>query len=385
MALDRRAELRQLFHGLAEVLDITDTQYEAAVGHYKAVGKWLNKEDSPIAQYDPEIFPQGSFRLGTMIKPLNDVDKYDIDLVCEMKKLSKRTVTQRELKDMVGDRLKENERYEKMIEEGKRCWTLKYADSASFHMDILPAIPDHEINGILKQAGADIAATAIEITDKDLHQWLPSNPIGYAEWFKKQMIIQFNEKRIVVARSLKASVEEVPDYKVKTPLQRSIQILKRHRDFRFKNDRDDRPASIIISTLAARAYNNEADLLEALVNIVKNMPSFIEQDTEGRALIRNPVSPPGYKPENFADRWLDHPQRETKFRNWMKQVREDIDSALRSGSYQEMVAELQPRFGDRIVIESESRAFPERHGSKVVAASVAPNIIIKEPSKPWGK
>ncbi len=380
MPSERRDEFRLLLQGLAESLDISDTQYEAAVKHYEAVGDWLNKEDSPIAVHDPQVFPQGSFRLGTMIKPINDADEYDIDLVCELKGLRKERTTQKQLKDMVGDRLKANERYKKMLAEGSRCWTLQYADSARFHMDILPAIPDHEINGLAAMIGTGLATSAILITDKDLHDWQRSNPVGYAEWFKERMRVQFNAKRMLLAESIRASVEEVPEYKVKTPLQRSIQILKRHRDIMFQNDRDDRPISIIISTLAARAYGNEADLLEALQTIVTKMPNLIERDAQGNALVTNPVNPL----ENFADKWQKHPQRETNFRSWLQQVRTDLDAALRSGSLRDMTEALKPGFGDRIVNEAASKTFPTRYGSASAVAAAAPSIHISQPSKPWG-
>jgi hypothetical protein len=380
MVSERRNEFRQFLQGLAEALDISETQYEAAVDHYEAVGDWLNKEDSPIAAYDPQIFPQGSFRLGTMIKPVNDTDEYDIDLVCEMKSLSKEHVTQKQLKDMVGERLKANDRYRKMLEEKNRCWRLRYADSARFHLDILPGIPDHDINGIARMIGAKIAASAILITDKDLWEWQRSNPVGYSEWFKECMRVQFDSQRLLLAKSLRTTVEEVPEYKIKTPLQRSIQILKRHRDIMFESDLDDRPISIIISTLAARAYKNEAELLDALQNIVNRMPSLVERDEEGNALVVNPVNPL----ENFADKWKKHPEREAKFRQWLHQVQADLDSALRADSLLGMTEGLKPRFGDRIVNEAASKTFTFLNGSIKSALSVAPSIQISKPSKPWG-
>ena len=379
MSSDRRNEFKRFLQGLAESLDISETQYEAAVKHYDAIGDWLNKEDSPIYVYDPQIFPQGSFRLGTMIKPINDADKYDIDLVCEMIRLGKDRATQKQLKDMVGDRLKSNERYRKMLEEKNRCWRLQYADSTRFHMDILPAIPDHDINGITRMIGANLAATAILITDKALREWQRSNPVGYAEWFKERMRVQFNAQRMLLAESIRANVEDVPEYKVKTPLQRSIQILKRHRDIMFESNQDDRPISIIISTLAARAYSNEADLLDALQNIVNKMPNLIERDEQGNALVANPVNPL----ENFADKWKKHPKRETKFRQWLHQVRADMDAALHAESLREMTEGLKPRFGDRIVNEAASKTFPTHYGAASAAASVAPIINISRPSKPW--
>jgi hypothetical protein len=378
---DLRSQFNTFLTNIAESLDISDAQYEVAVKHYKAVGDWLNKDDSPIAAHDPQIYPQGSFRLGTMIKPINDTDEYDIDLVCELKTLRKENVTQKQLKNMAGDRLKTNERYRKMLKEGKRCWTLQYADSAHFHMDILPAIPDDEINGIAREIGEKLAESAIFITDRELYNWQRSNPVSYAEWFKERMLIQFNERRMLLAEAIKASVEDVPEYKVKTPLQRAIQILKRHRDTMFADDQDDKPISVIITTLAARAYDNEADLLEALQNIIAKMPSLIERDEQGNALVTNPVNPL----ENFADKWKKHPERETKFRLWLQQVWVDFEAALNAGNFSEMIEGLKPRFGDRIVNEVASKAFSSHSKVSNSVASVAPIISIRKPSKPWGQ
>ena len=380
MVPERHNELRQLLRGLAELLDISEAQYEAAVKHYEAVGGWLNKNDSSILEYESQLYPQGSFRLGTMIKPFNDVDQYDIDLVCELKVLKKEDISQKQLKDMVGGRLKENERYGKILKEGKRCWTLQYADSARFHMDILPAIPDDDINGIARLIGANLAESAILITDRELYDWQHSNPKGYAEWFKERMKVQFSARRMLLAESIRADVEDVPEYKVKTPLQRVIQILKRHRDIMFADDPDGKPISIIITTLAARAYDNEADLLEALQNIIEKMPGLIERDERGNALVINPVNPL----ENFADKWEKHPELEEKFRHWLEQAQADLEAALGAGNLSDMIEELKPRLGDRIVNEAASRAFPDCSNSAKAGASVAPSITITKPTKPWG-
>jgi hypothetical protein len=391
MLSERRDDFRTVLQGLAEALDISDSQYEAAIRHYEAVGEWLNREDSAIAVYEPEIYSQGSFRLGTMIKPINDADEYDIDLVCELKGLRKDRLTQKQLKHMVGDRLKENKNYARMLDkEGQRCWRLNYADSTSFHMDILPSVPDPEdLRILLERAGySGILCTdrAIAITDTSLPsydqpdpRWPRSNPVGYAEWFKERMRIQYNAKRMLLAESLHEAVQEVPDYKVKTPLQRSIQILKRQRDIMFSEDQDDHPISIIISTLAARSYNNEADLLDALHNIVNGMPRYIE-NRDGMSWVSNPVNPL----ENFADKWQQYPQREFKFRQWLQQVQTDLNAALETKDLHDMTENLKPHFGDRVINEAVSRAFRTPCASASAVASVAPRITITNASKPWG-
>lgn len=59
---------------------------------------------------------------------------------------------------------------------------------------------------------------------------------------------------------LAESVRAVPKYQSnKTPLQRAVQILKRHRDIMFAGD-EDKPVSIIITTLAAKAYQEKVRL-----------------------------------------------------------------------------------------------------------------------------
>ena len=57
----------------------------------------------------------------------------------------------------------------------------------------------------------------------------------------------------LVQAGMYASVDDVPVFAWKTPLQRSIQILKRHRDVMFWNSPNLRPISMIITTLSAHA------------------------------------------------------------------------------------------------------------------------------------
>ena len=240
MQTKQMERLSDLLGYVAETLDIPDYLYEDAVLKYEDVGAWLATEDSDLAKYSPEVYPQGSFRLGTMIKPLSDNDDYDIDLVCHLT-IKKESTTQNGLKQMVGDRLKKRKDLERVLDECRRCWTLDYP--RQFHMDVLPAIPNFERppSGIL-------------LTDTELRAWQRSNPIRYADWFYDRMKVIFREKRAALAESLRLSIEEVPQWRVKTPLQRVVQLLKRHRDLYFQQDQDDKPVSIIITTLAAQAY-----------------------------------------------------------------------------------------------------------------------------------
>ena len=356
-------EYSLLLEAIAEALDIPESHYEQAVKRYESIGAWLERNESIVARYNPDIYPQGSFLIGTVTKPISGAEEYDIDLVSELS-LQKTEVSQERLKYLVGHEIKSYARANNMNsrpEESRRCWTLNYADGAQFHADILPAIPDAELfKQFLESRGhspSNSSDFAIAITDNTLpnyslisSDWPNSNPKGYATWFRHRMEIQFNAIRKSLAESIQRQVEDVPEYKVKTPLQRSIQILKRHRDIWFDQEQSvygkkAKPISIIITTLAAHAYDNEINLQQALLKIVTEMPRHIEYYNNGAALIRNPVNPL----ENFAGKWQEHPIRKTCFMDWIKQAQLDLTQALELSNIQRVGKSLKSCLGERVI------------------------------------
>lgn len=358
--LQRQSELNRIFGFLIEELDVPPSKYEDAKNHYDAVGSWLNDEGSPLAAFNPTIYPQGSFALGTVIKPIGD-DDYDVDAVCQLK-LSERQTTQKGLKNAVGARLKQHKAYVGMLEpEGRRCWTLKYADESQFHLDILPCIPDDYQWLLALGIPEDIAKHAICITDKETWdtdpQWPRSNPKGYLTWFKSRMRVRFDEARSRIAMEKKAEVEQVPEYEVRTPLQRAVQILKRHRDLKYNGD-DDKPISIIITTLAAHAYNNEADLFDALRNMLPKMRSAIE--LRGTVYwVANPVNPK----ENFADKWEKTPRKRQLFFEWITSLDVLYQELLNADSMTKVGSILNESFGERETSSVMRKFASESRGS----------------------
>jgi len=330
-----RERLSELLAEAAAALDIPDYVYEDATLKYEDVGSWLAAEDSELKLCSPEIYPQGSFRLGTVVCPVSEEDEYDIDLVCHLE-LGKEQTTQKNLKQMVGDRLKLRDDLAKILEPLRRCWRLNYAPEGPtphFHLDILPAIPNRER-----------PPTGILLTDTELTRWQTSNPKAYADWFYDRMKTIFLERRAVVAKSLEASIEEVPEWQVKTPLQVAIQILKRHRDIFFQNDLENKPVSIIITTLATLVYNNQAIVYDALTDIVRDMPSRIE-NRNGKLWVGNPVDPD----ENFADKWNEYPERRESFDRWLKKVRIDFSDVSQQQILDKAADLLEPILGQRVI------------------------------------
>lgn len=295
---------------IADELNITDTMLDRAVSSYGAVGKWL----SDGIALDVSIEPQGSVSLGTVIRPISDKDEYDIDLVCLLK--NGRGLPLYYIKSLVGDRLKAHGTYQHMLEpEGKRCWTMQYEE---FHMDILPCVPK-------EMYYMEPHLTSIMLTHKNEQgHYEPrfSNPHAYRIWFEDRMKDVLRVEKGHYAARNNIDIAAVPTYRVRTPLQKAIQLMKRHRDILFQHNDENAPISIIITTLAARAYNGEDNVYEALRNIVAKMPLFIERRHDGY-WVENPVM----SEENFADKWNETPAKATAFYQWLRQLKHDLLTA----------------------------------------------------------
>lgn len=374
-----RSQAGQLLELLADKLNIPPGKYKEAVERYNSVGDYLDKIDD----FEIEIYSQGSFRLGTAIRPWKDNAEadYDVDIVSEVDaEKHDFHYDSRNLKDLIGDHLKASGIYGKMLDqEGKRCWTLKYneADGIGFHIDILPAIPEDKntLDNIR------IAKDAIAITDRDngIYTWRSSNPKGYSTWFdgrvhllpEYQSFKAAEQRRIASSDGRKyASVENVPDALVRAPLRRVIQLLKRHRDIVFSGKANEKykPISMIITTLAAILYNGETDVYSALSGIVQKLSlhagllddsyyldkkdkslaqlRLITKTSDGKWEIKNPVN----RLENFADRWhLDDDARAIAFFDWVVEARRDL---LLSHSHEKpvhFVSRLKNVFGESLI------------------------------------
>lgn len=83
----KEEKLNMIFDNLANGLNITQTMMEKAETAYHALGEHIKNTNE---EWDVTIYPQGSFQLGTVIKPVNDEEQYDVDLVVLVKALTKK-------------------------------------------------------------------------------------------------------------------------------------------------------------------------------------------------------------------------------------------------------------------------------------------------------
>ena len=374
---------------LVESLDIPPSYYHRAKDRYSSLGDWLHRARSRVAHLDPAVYPQGSFRYGTVIRPLLETEEYDLDLVCELRDLDKLQMPQRDLKLQVGSELKAYataQGLKEPVEEKKRCWRLIYADTVSFHIDALPAVHEdpqsiEQIQHVLSRTGVspELVQCAIAITDRDhprydqiCRDWLKSNPRGFARWFEGKMrAVAQKRMETLVAKRVYASVDDVPQYEWKTPLQRAIQIMKRHRDVMFSKMPSLKPISMILTTLAAHSYQGEEDLYEAITNVVRRMPSFVSDRTPR---VPNPVNPV----EDFADKWANDSALEENFWRWCAQINADLTALAGSLTSDQVGDRLRRAFGVELSSE-KCRALSSE--SRIV--QVSSPAIITAAARPW--
>lgn len=313
-----KEQIERILNDLARTINISDELFQAADDEYSALGEWIDKKtEEEGSHYVVYIYPQGSFALGTVIKPISDEDDYDLDLVCELR--NGQSLSARQLKvDVVKPWLADYKKTKTDIEEKRRCWHVEYEDVPNFHMDVIPAL----------KGECDTSATQIRITDKDIertpiYEYQGSNPKGYVRWFfTKCLQHRVSGANVPITIYDMAKQENLRQNKNKTKLQKAVQILKRHRDVMFDDNPDVKPISIIITTLAGQLYDGEDTILDTLIGFVSKVEGYLQGSMkDGHYCIPNP----SLEDEDFADKWKEHPERQLAFFSWIRQLKTDLN------------------------------------------------------------
>lgn len=313
--------LNDLLVRIAVSLQLTATQYREAVRHYQAVAKYLSEPGGLVARYAPDIFPQGSLRIGTTVRPIGR-DEYDLDLVLALLALFG-TADPVWVLDLVERQLRAHGTYGPMVERMNRCVRLNFA--GQFHLDILPARPD----------GA-YGDTFLLVPDRRLEEWKPSNPKGYAAWFEAQSAY----RRVIAMQKAIEPLPQPEGAEDKTPLQLVVQLLKRWRDVRY-DDPDLAPISIVLTTLAGHHYLGEEDPLQALIGIVRRIEAAIPPPGQ-RLVVCNPAHPA----EDLSERWDRNPAAYRAFVTGIRDLNSKLTTAPSLEGLPRLREFLEDLFGD---------------------------------------
>lgn len=332
----RHTEADQILTLIAAKLQLPQEKREKAEKKYHELGKLLEAEGSPFKRYSPEIYAQGSMAIGTTVKPKGR-DEYDLDAVLQMDLAGHPTYEENPVQLLVDleKHLQGIPEYKGVVEKRTRCVCLNFP--GDFHLDVIPATPE----------GRTFFPGCIKVPDRNERDWKPSNPKGFAEW-----INQAAKHEIFGMVLASCRVEPVPGEepaRMKPPLKRVIQLLKRHRDMYFNGSGKKKPPSIILTTLAGEASLLIQDFNPSVAGVFIAVLEYIQARIDqalGILKVVNPSNPD----ERFSDKWEEEEDGQARyewFKEWVAKALGDVREIGRLEPVR-MAAKLKEMFGEEI-------------------------------------
>ena len=383
---------------IVEGLDITTTMYNNAVEKYKSITKFL--EEKGVTAH---LYPQGSFAIGTVVKPLvrKRNSDYDLDVICEVD-YNKNSITPAKLYAELKNTFESDGRYSTKLDYYDECITINYSDvnGIGFSIDIVPSVhEDQETIDSMKSRSLlpELCDTSIAITTDKASDWGSSNPKGFQTWFEainKRFIdyrVHTNIERLLLEnKNVYTTSDEIPKPLIKTPLQRVIQLLKAHNNEFFNKPaiKDYKVKSVIIATAVATiaktapANYDTFELLDfvvkelfgynklkenySLFNTTQPLKTLIQFDGK-EWFILNPSNPN----DNLANSWNEDAENVTYFFRWISAAFNDFKSV----SDADNVVGIINIFGESTLKKTEN-------GKKYIPKHSVPVSTVAQ-NKPW--
>ena len=242
---------------------------------------------------------QGSYALGTLIKPVDDNDEYDADIQIVMNPNPKW-----EAKDYVhaiNKTLAGNKNYVDKLRLKTRCVTVDYA--GDFHLDTVPRVTS---------GGKHYVCNRVD------NKFEETDGTGYRDWF--------NEKNRITGGHLK----------------RVVRLLKHLRD----HQNSFIAKSILLTTLAGNTIKASdkgtaavSTVTDTLETVLSRMSNYLQQHPN-MPEIKNPVLPT----ENFNRHWDQ--RKYSNFRNRVQSYAGTARRAKAEPSAEKATKVWQELFGD---------------------------------------
>lgn len=363
-------EKRELYKDLKKILkqlDITPAMFKNAEDKYMAIATYLKNNGLDI-----EITLQGSFAIGTGVKPYKEGKdcSYDIDAICLFPGTTDEN-SSREIRNALLEILNDSEVYESKLDEYDKCFTLDYAlyGNYGFSIDLVPSVyaTTSDINrigiGVENQYLGKVTSIAVKNEDRD--EWYTSNPNGYKQWFDTiNYPFSLHQREIRMMdiynqhKDLYNNIEDIPEYFNKSALQEVIQILKRTRDISYYKMKKEsfKPASVILTTfsaLVAAELPASTDTIDLLQEVIKRLKLHLNKEYRNSkdAIIKYNSEWEFYNPvnssDNLVDVWKENEEFSKCFFEWITRLEKDINEIFSIGSNH--ISILGNMFGNDIV------------------------------------
>ncbi len=326
------AFIDDLLRRIADSIQLDETRRQRALQSYDALTDLLERG---INGENLESYAQGSFRIGTTVKPWA-AEEYDLDFVVEFVDRQPNYSIQKTL-EQVYAAIAASKTYEHKVALKTRCVRVTYQNE--FHVDVLPAIPD-----------PSRGSSALLVPDRDLKSWTPSSPKGYALWFesvaKEHVILEMIKKALA-----SEPIPNDPDLPQKAPLKVAAQLLKRRRDVML-SDQDWKPSSILLTTLLANNYAEQLSPFRSLLSAVSRLAKELSNQNPSDFRVPNPTN----EEEDFTDKWENRSAAFCTLGDMVTKFTRELESIEAVSGMESVSATLGSMFGEAVT----KRAFGEQ-------------------------
>lgn len=363
------SEVDKYLNMIGDKIQLPDNKRKEINDSYKAISGFIENNNELIGDVDYSIYYHGSFAIDTAIKPVKGED-FDLDIIVEFD-MSKKDMSANEFyrtffNTFVGSR------YEDMAEEYRNSVRIDY--ESNYHFDIMPSVPIRA------------NSRALNVPDAKKRDWVIRSPKTYISWFKSMTekikgykVSTSDSGRMLMESDIKPLKLRQP-YETTPTLVRVVQLIKRMKDIFFHDyDGEREPQSIVITTLAAKYYDGEYSVFEALSNIVRKMKSLY--DNNNRFVVKNP----SYTDEVFTEKWPRHVEYYDNYRDFICFASSKIQDLANPAKAKKAFTDL---FGgspfNEIFENTKYDSFWSRGSSNITKDNVFPDQQVKINKKERG-
>ena len=293
---------------LANHVNLNQARLDRLEDHVRAVSEYL-ASNLPGYQH---VERQGSFALGTIIKPVRESQEYDADLLLLMEYRPENDAA-----DYIEDVyacLREHKHYRTIARRKTRCVMLDYAGDV--HLDIVPCISFDDTQ---------------YICNRDTDEFEPTDGTGFRDWF--------NDRNRETGGNLK----------------RVTRLLKYMRDHKGNFT----APSVLLTTLIGNTVDGTGDfgsVPDALHTVMSRIDDFLQANPRMPA-IANPALPS----EDFTRKWDQG--KYAHFRDMFHTYTRKVDDAYAEQDHNRSVKKWRAVFGDE---------FGKLRAAKVTTREVRP-------------
>lgn len=334
-------------------IQLTPTDYQAAIDHYKAINEWIDREESPLHGRVQLLYPQGGFMIGaTTARHATDAD-FDIDVMAQISwpaNIDPEIALSTLHGAIRGDR---GSRYYDKAERKTRCSTVHYV---GMHLDLTPAVRlvqrEEKTSQIFHSKPSHASEPRLTLL---------ANPYGFGQWFLKntpaeevfslyveKAALDYDRSRLQILAMADADrvPAQLPAYR-KSRAVISLQLIKRWRNLAYdrRHAKLRLPPSVLLAYYVARHANRTSTLADELIHQVECMIVVLEAAEGSHRTVRE-FNPTGHEDE-LTDRWPANVVEQRIFIDELKAFAVQLDR-LRSGvPLAEMQRILEALFGEQ--------------------------------------